>query len=455
MTTNSQQSLKELSRKHIDRLWTPYIQMQTVRDQGPLVFDHAEGVYIYDVDGKQYLDGHASLWLMNVGFGRTEIADAAYAQMKELPLFSMFMGYSNRPAIALAEKLASLAEPEGMGKVFFSDGGSGAVETGLKMARAYWKNRGKSGKYKIIGRQRAYHGVTIAAVAASGLTANRSPAEPLVPGFRHIPAPDCYRNPWNTNDPDQVAMLASEALREMILFEGADTVAAFIAEPVQGAGGVIVPPESYLSRCREICTEHDVLFIADEVICGFGRTGTWFGSRTYGFKPDIMCFAKGLTSGYVPMGATMCSDEIYEAFLPPGDWFHHGSTYSGHATAAAAALVNLEIIERENLPENARVVGEHFVQGLRSLLRHPIVGDVRGVGLMARVELVADVSTKAPFDPPGSMAARLQKRCQELGLIFRPTLDVITFSPPLILTKTQADWIVEVLDQAITEVVSS
>ncbi|HSR14806.1 MAG TPA: aspartate aminotransferase family protein [Gemmatimonadales bacterium] len=451
MTTTEQLDLA-----HRTSLWTPFLRMETVLEHGPVVFDHAEGVYVWDVSGKRYLDAHASLWLMNVGFGRQEIVDAACSQMRQLPFFSMFQGYSNPPAIALAERLLQLTAPEGMGRVFYSDSGSEAVETAFKIARQYWKNRGQAAKYKFIARRNAYHGVTFGAMSATGMTANRRMFEPLVPGFRHISDPNCYRNDFGGNlSEDEVAVAASEALRRQILFEGPETVAAFIAEPVQGAGGVVVPPAGYLQRCREICREYDVLFIADEVITGFGRTGTWFGSRTYGIQPDIMCFAKGLTSGYVPMSATLCRPEIFEAFLGPATGrteLRHGNTYSGHATAAAAALANLAIIERENLPENARVVGQYFLERLRTLERHAIVGDVRGIGLLARVELVADRATKAQFSPLGSVGARVQRRAQELGVIIRPVLDILTFSPPLILTRDQADEIVAVIDQAIGDV---
>jgi adenosylmethionine-8-amino-7-oxononanoate transaminase len=433
--------------------------METVREHGPLIFERAEGVYLYDASGKKYLDGHASLWLVNIGFGRQEVVEAVYAQMKKMAYFSMFLGYSNQPAVELGEKLIELTRPEGMGKVFYSDSGSEAVETALKMVRQYWKNLGKDRKYKFISRRDAYHGVTMGALSATGMTANRRMFEPLLPGFRHIAAPNCYRNDFGEGlSEEEVSEAAANALRAAIEFEGPDTVAAFIAEPVQGASGVIIPPETYLRKCSEICKEYDVLFIADEVITGFGRTGTWFGSRTYGFQPDIMCFAKGITSGYIPLGATLCTDEIYQAFLgEPGDGkdFRHGNTYSGHAAAAAAALANIAIIERENLPENTQKVGEHLLNRLRELEKYPIVGDVRGVGLIARVELVKDKATKKPFDKPGAVGNRIQKRGEELGLIFRNVVDVLTFSPPLIVTVEQADFIADVIDQAIGEVVES
>ncbi len=449
----------DLDRVHRATLWTPFLQMQTVREQGPLIFERGEGVHIWDVNGKRYLDAHGSLWLMNVGFGRRELIAAATAQMEKLAYFSMFQAYSNPPAIALAERLLDLTRPEGMGKVFYSNSGSEAVETALKMARGYWKNRGKQGKYKIIARRSAYHGVTFGALSATGIAANRRSFEPLVPGFRHIPEPNCYRHDFGPGlSDDQVGEAAAAALLRTIEFEGPETVAAFIAEPVQGAGGVIVPPENYLRRCREICTEYEVLFISDEVITGFGRTGTWFGCRTYGVRPDIMCFAKGLTSGYVPMGATVCRDEIYDAYLgspAEGREFRHGNSYSGHATAAATALANLDVIECEDLPGNAKRVGKHLLSRLNGLSKYPVVGDVRGVGLLARVELVQDRDGKMPFEPPGTLGWAVQRRAQELGVILRPVNDVLTFSPPLILTEEQADEIVDTVDQALAGAVDA
>ena len=446
----------ELAQAHCRVLWTPYYQMSTVLEQGPVVFERGEGVYLYDTGGRRYLDGHASLWLMNVGMGRQEITDAVTEQMRRMPYFSMFQGFSNPPAIELAQLLVELTRPEGMGKVFYSDSGSEAVETALKIARQYWRNRGYVGKYKFISRRSAYHGVTFGALSATGITANRRMFEPLVPGFRHVADPNCYRNEFGDGLSEaEVAVAASEALRRAIEQEGPETVAAFIAEPVQGAGGVIVPPEGYLRRCREICTAYDVLFIADEVITGFGRTGSWFGCRTYGVRPDMMCFAKGLTSGYIPMGATLCTDRIYEAFLgTPGDGkeLRHGNTYSGHATAAAAAIANLAIVQREDLAENARRVGAHLLGRLRRLERHAIVGDVRGVGLLARVELVREREGKLPFAPPGAVGGRVQRRMQELGVVIRNVGDVLTFSPALILTEAQADEMADIADQAIRDV---
>lgn len=459
MGTMAPDLVQDLADAHRNALWTPFIQMKTVLDTGPVIFERGEGVYLYDAEGRRYIDAHASLWLTNVGFGRREIADAVYEQMQKLAFFSMFAGYSNEPAIKLAELLIDLTKPEGMGKVFYSDSGSEAVETSLKIARQYWKNRGRAGKYKFIARRNAYHGVTFGAMSATGVTANRRMFEPLVPGFRHISDPNCYRSEFGRGLSEaEISVAASEALRSAIEFEGPETVAAFIAEPVQGAGGVVIPPEDYLKRCRDICNAYDILFIADEVITGFGRLGSWFGSRRYGIKPDIMCFAKGITSGYIPMGATLCSNTIYEAFLgSPGDGkeLRHGNTYTGHAAAAAAALANLAIIQGEGLPENARRVGIHFLERLRELDRHDIVGDIRGVGLLARVELVQDKVTRQPFKPAGSVGSRVQRRAQELGVILRNVNDILTFSPPLILTEQQADAIVDVIDQAIADVGSA
>jgi putrescine---pyruvate transaminase len=456
-TPGGERTPGELRRMHKEKLWTPFIQMKTVVDSDPVVFSHGKGAYLYDVDGRKYLDAHASLWLVNVGYGCNEVVEAACTQLRKLPFFSMFMGYSNQPAIYLAAKLLDLTNPEGMGKVFYSGSGSEAVETALKIARQYWRNLGREEKHKVISRHSAYHGVTFGAMSATGIPANRQAFGPLVPGFRHIPDPNCYRNDFRDGLTDEeVSEVAADALRNAIEEERPETVAAFIAEPVQGAGGVIIPPESYLGKCREICSEYEVLFIADEVITGFGRLGSWFGSRRYNVKPDIMCFAKGLTSGYLPLGATLCSEDIYAAFLgtpEDGREFRHGNTYSGHAAATAAALANLDVVERNDLIQNARVMGDHLLTGLRSLDRHPIVGDVRGVGLLARVELVEDRATRRPFPPRAGIGRWVQQYAQEEGVIFRNVGDVITLSPPLILTREEVGRIVDVLDRAITAVV--
>ena len=434
--------------------WAPFTRVRFLERHGVVAVVRGRGSRVYDVQGREYIDAHGGLWLVNVGYGREEIARAVYQQMRELAWFSSFEGYTNLPSIELAERLVGLLAPEGMARIFFTGSGSESVETALKIARQYWRLKGQPGRYKILSRRRAYHGVTFGAMSASGVTANRTMFEPLVPGFRHGPAPYCYRCPLGLS-PERCGLACADEMARIIEFEGPETVAAVIAEPVQGAGGVIVPPEGYLARLQEVCRRYQVLFILDEVITGFGRTGEWFGARRWGLRPDIMTFAKGLTSGYVPLGAVAVSEEVYDVFYRSEERagpFRHGNTYSGHPAACAAALANLRILEEERLVENARRVGERLLAGLRTLARHPMVGHVDGVGLLARVELVQDRESRQPFPPGMGVGDRVALRAREMGVILRPLGDVLSFSPPLCLTEEEADRIVAVVDQAVQDI---
>lgn len=437
--------------------WAPFSRTRHVEQHGLLPIVRGQGCKVYDVDGREYLDAHASLWLVNVGYGRTEIVDAVHRQMQALPWFSCFEGYTNLPSIDLAERLIGMLEPEGMDKIFFSGSGSEAVETALKIVRQYWKLRGKPEKFKVIARNRAYHGVNFGGVSATGMPANRAMFEPLLPGFLHAPCPDPYLREVDAPD-ESFAKACADTVEQMIRSEGAGTVAAIIVEPVQGAGGVIIPPDGYLQELRRIANRNDVLLVFDEVITGFGRTGDMFGARHWDVQPDIMAFAKGITSGYVPLGATAVSREVFETFYANEQQgpFRHGNTYSGHPTACAAALANLAILEREDLAGNAKRVGLHLLDGLRGLAKHEIVGFVDGVGLLARVQLVSDRKTRQLFDPKLAVAERIARRARELGVIFRPLPgDALSFSPPLCLTEGEADTIVGVIDQAIGDVARS
>ena len=445
---------QDLLQRQLRYKWSPFTRVRQLERFGVLPIVRGQGARVWDVQGREYIDAHAGLWLVNAGYGRTEIVEAACRQMGELAWFPSFEGYTNLPSIELAERLVQLLQPEGMGKIFFTGSGSESVETALKMARQYWRLKGRPGKYKIISRHLAYHGVNFGGTSATGITANRRLFEPLVPGFRHGPAPYCYRCPLH-QAPDSCARACAEEIARLVEFEGPETVAAVIAEPVQGAGGVIIPPDGYLARLREICSHYDVLLILDEVITGFGRTGEWFGARRWGIRPDVMTFAKGITSGYVPLGATAVSDEVFDVFYRQEELsgpFRHGNTYSGHPTACAAALANLRILEEEDLVGNARRVGEHLLRGLQSLQRHGCVGHVDGVGLLARVELVADRDTRRPFPPQLAVGERVARRARELGVILRPLGDVLSFSPPLCLTTDEADRIVAAVDQAIADI---
>ncbi len=434
-------------------MWAPYTQMGDLAEEEPIVAVDGDGATIVDSLGREFIDGHAALWLANAGFGRTEIVEAATEQMHKLSWFPSFGGMSNEVAIALAKRLVQLTEPEGMARAFFSSGGSEAVETALKMARQYWRLSGHGGKFKVISRRKSYHGVTFGALSATGVTANRRLFEPLVPGFRHIEPPYCYRCPYGLEHPE-CALACAEELERTIAFEGADTVAAFIGEPVMGAGGVIIPPEGYWQRIEEICRDHDVLLIADEVITGFGRTGEMFGCRHWNVKPDMMVFAKGLTSGYLPLGATMAREEIFQACI--GKWgegreFRHGTTYSGHPAAAAAALENIRIIEEEGLVERARELGDYLFDGLRELTGMPHVGDVNALGLIARLELVADKETREAFPSSELAGLRVNRGMLKRGVIMRPLGDVMSLSPPLVITKGEIDAILLALAQVVDE----
>ncbi len=433
-------------------LWAPFTQMGDIDEEvEPLVIVSGEGARVTDSQGKEYIDGHAALWLANVGFGRQEIVEAAYEQLKRLSYFPSFAGMSNDVAVTLAERMVDMMEPEGMSRVFFSSGGSEAVETALKMARQYWRLKGEGRKFKFISRKKSYHGVTMGALGATGLVGNRRLFEPMVPGFRHIEAPHCYHCPYGL-ERDTCNLVCANELERTIEFEGPDTVAAFIGEPVMGAGGVIVPPDGYWQEIERICRKYDVLLIADEVITGFGRTGEMFGCRHWGVKPDIMVLAKALTSGYLPLGATLTGEEIFKVCLGKhgeGKEFRHGNTYSGHPAACAAAMVNIDIVEREGLVAQSRDNGEYLLERLRELEALPMVGNVDGLGLMARVELVQEDGN--PFPPADMVGLGVARQLMRKGIILRALGDVISFSPPLVIDRDEIDAMVDPLGEILRD----
>ena len=414
----------------------------------------AQGAVVRDDQGREYIDGLAGLWCVNVGHGRRELADAAHAQMTTLAYHSTYAGSTNARAIELAETLSTISYPS-INTFFFTSGGAEATETSIKTARFYWKALGRNDKTKVISRKRAYHGLTLAAMSATGLPAFWPMFEPRVPGFSHIDAPDPYRF-VNNDTAATLGVAAANQLEQAILSEGPETVAAFIAEPVQGAGGVIIPPPDYFPRIREICDRHDVLFIADEVITGFGRTGRWFGLEHYGVEPDIMQFAKGITSGYVPLGGIGVSDRVRDVInsVPPAKRWMHAYTYSGHPTCCAVALENIHILQREGLVARAAQRGERLAQRLRKLESLPHVGHVRSLGLIAAVEVVADKQTKAQFAPELAMTQRLTEALLDRGLYTRVAMDCICLAPPLVIEDELLDRAVEIIGEAVIEVVS-
>jgi putrescine aminotransferase len=417
--------------------------------RAPKIWVEGHGALIKDLDGREYIDGLAGLWNVNVGHGRRELAQAAFDQMSTLAYSSAYAGSSNLPAIALAEKLSTLVYPS-INTFFFVSGGAEASETSFKTARFYWKASGKPDKVKIISRQRAYHGLTMAAMSATGMPSFWTMFEPRVPNFIQIESPYPYR--FMHSDPGvSPGVAAANLLEAAILREGPDTVAAFIAEPVQGAGGVIVPQEDYFPRIREICDQYQVLFISDEVITGFGRTGRWFGLEHYGVEPDIMQFAKGITSGYVPLGGIGVSDRIRETMdsVPPSQRWMHAYTYSGHPTCCAVALKNIEIIEKEGLVPRAAEQGKRLLGQLQTLKTLEGVGDVRGLGLLATVEIVADKKTKQPFPPEAQLNQRMYEALLARGLYTRVLFDCICLAPPLVVTAEQLDRIVKIIEETI------
>jgi putrescine---pyruvate transaminase len=419
----------------------------------PIVYVRGRGATVIDVAGREYLDGLAGLWNVNVGHGRKELAQAAAAQIEELAYFSGYVGSSNIPAITLADKLVRLAY-DNLQAVFFASGGAEANETAFKAARFYWKARGKPDKVKVIARLNAYHGVTLQAMSATGMAPYWKMFEPRVPGFIHIPT--CYPYRFEGRPGETAGEAAARELDEAIRREGPDTVAAFIAEPIHGGGGVIYPTDDYFPRVREICSRHEVLFIADEVITGFCRTGRWFALEHWNVKPDIVSFAKGVTSGYLPLGGIIVSREMKDAMdsVTPEDRFMHAYTYSGHPTCCAVALKNIEIMERERLWENAARMGTRLHQGLLATFGdHPNVGDIRGgKGLLAALELVEDRATKAVFPPERKIGPRLQAEMVKRGVITRTRGETVFFAPPLIVTEAEVDRLVSVTRDALKAV---
>ena len=429
----------------------PFADPNSVEQDRPLIIESGKGAVVSDIDGKEYIDGQGGLWNVNVGHGRKEIISAITEQLNTLQYYSLFAGTTHSKAIELSKLLVDLTAPEGMKRAFFSSGGSEAVESAFKLARQYWRLKGQAHRTKFISLQNAYHGVGFGGISANGTPAFRRMFEPLMGGFYRVESPYLYRNPF-TSDPAELAAICATLLDRLIENEGPDTVAAFIAEPIQGAGGLIVPPSEYWPLVRKVCDKHGVLLIADEVVTGFGRCGSLFGSRLWNVKPDMMVFAKGINSGYVPLGATMFNERIEEAFKGHADaGFMHGNTYQAHPLACAAALANIDILLKERLTENAGEVGAYFLARLSDLAeRQKHIGNVRGKGLMIGVELVKDKGTKEKFPDATLFGHKVARRCRDHGVLIRNIYDTFIISPSLILTKDQVDRIVEVMDEALS-----
>ncbi|KAA5835586.1 aspartate aminotransferase family protein [Pseudomonas chlororaphis] len=438
MTSNNPQT-REWQTLSSEHHLAPFSDFKQLKEKGPRIITNAEGVYLWDSEGNKILDGMAGLWCVAIGYGREELVDAASKQMRELPYYNLFFQTAHPPALELAKAISDVA-PKGMNHVFFTGSGSEGNDTMLRMVRHYWAIKGQPKKKTIISRVNGYHGSTVAGASLGGMTYMHEQGDLPIPGIVHIPQPYWFGEGGDMT-PDEFGIWAANQLEEKILEVGVDNVGAFIAEPIQGAGGVIVPPESYWPRIKEILAKYDILFVADEVICGFGRTGEWFGSDFYDLKPDMMTIAKGLTSGYIPMGGLIVRDEVVAVLNEGGD-FNHGFTYSGHPVAAAVALENIRIMRDEKIIERVKAETAPYLQKrLRELNDHPLVGEVRGVGLLGAIELVQDKATRARYVGRG-VGMICRQFCFDNGLIMRAVGDTMIIAPPLVITKEEIDELV-------------
>nr|WP_307837655.1 aspartate aminotransferase family protein [Actinoplanes couchii] len=438
-----------------DHLWMHFTRLSSYQDAPVPVITRGDGCYVWDSTGRRYLDGLSALFVVQTGHGRHELADAAAKQASELAYFPIW-SYAHPKAIELAGRLAEMA-PGDLSRVFFTTGGSEAVESAWKLARSYFKKVGKPLKTKVISRAVAYHGSSMGALSITGIPPFKQDFEPLVPSTMRVPNTNYYRRPDESMTPGQFGIWAADRIAEMIEFEGPDTVAAVFLEPVQNAGGCFPPPPGYFQRVREICDRYDVLLVSDEVICAFGRLGETFGADRYGYQPDIITVAKGLTSGYVPLGAMIASERLAEPFLTGTNWFAHGITYGGHPVGSAVALANLDIMEREGLNRHVRDNSPLFRSYLERLLDLPIVGDVRGDGYFFGIEMVKDKTTKETFNADESerlLRGFLSQALFEAGLYCRADDrgdPVIQLAPPLTATETQFAEIEQILRSVLTE----
>ncbi|MFV0475122.1 MAG: aminotransferase class III-fold pyridoxal phosphate-dependent enzyme [Pikeienuella sp.] len=438
--------LRENNARH---LWHPMAHPADSLANAPTIVTGASGVRITDLDGHETIDAVGGLWNVNLGFSCQPVKDAIAAQLDRLPYYSTFRGASNDAAIELSWMLKEFFAPDGLSRAFFTSGGGDSMETALRLARQYHKIRGEAGRVKYISLKKGYHGTHTGAASVNGNANFRTQYEPLLPGCYHIPAPYAYRNPFNETDPAKLAQLCAAALEDEIGFQGANTVAAFIMEPVLGAGGVIPPHESFMPMAREICSRHGILLIADEVITGFGRTGSWTGSRHWGVKPDMACTAKAITNGYFPFGAVMIADavaEVFEQDRTGAGAIGHGYTYSGHPVGAAAAIACLKETERLKVNENAAARGAELFAGLKALAeKHAIVGDVRGGhGLMCALELVSDPAAKTPIGKDA--IARAHEAAYRAGVMIRVSGPNIILSPPLVIDADDIAKVLSALD---------
>ncbi len=445
-------TLSNFAMRDVETVLHPATNLDQHRKTGPLVTERAEGIYVWDKDGKRYIEGLAGLWCTGLGYGNQELVEAAREQMSKLSFTHLFGGRSHEPAIALAEKLKELV-PVPASKIFFTSSGSEANDTQIKLAWYYNNARGLTKKKKIISRMRAYHGVTIATASLTGLPVFHADFDLPMARVLHTDCPHHYRGAEPGETEEEFATRLANNLNELIEREGPDTVAAFIAEPVMGAGGVVVPPRTYFEKIQAVLRRHDVAMIADEVICGFARTGNWFGSQTFGIMPDTMTMAKAITSAYMPLGAITVSEPVYQALLDESrklGVFAHGFTYSGHPVSCAVAVKTLEIYERIDIVRHVQRVSPVFQTRLEALRGHPLVGETRGVGLIGGVELVKDKASKESFDVRQGVGPKLVALAQEEGLICRAVAgDTIALCPPLVIDGAEINQMFDAFGRAL------
>ncbi|WP_355660820.1 aspartate aminotransferase family protein [Halomonas salifodinae] len=434
MSTRDYQALDRAYHLH------PFTDFKALGEEGSRIIERAEGVYIHDSEGNQILDGMAGLWCVNLGYGRQELVEAATTQLTQLPYYNNFFKTTHPPAVKLAEKLVQLA-PEHISHVFFTGSGSEANDTVLRMVRRYWALKGKPEKQWIIGRENGYHGSTLAGMSLGGMDAMHGQGGPCVPNIAHIRQPYWFGE-GRDQSPEAFGRECAAALEAKILELGEENVGAFIAEPVQGAGGAIMPPESYWPAVKAVLAKYDILLVADEVICGFGRLGEWFGSVHYDLKPDLMPIAKGLSSGYLPIGGVLVAERVAETLIEEGGEFFHGFTYSGHPTCAAVALKNLELMEAEGVVERVRDdLGPYLAKRWSELAEHPLVGQARSLGLMGALELI-DPASGERFDKALGAGNLCRDLCFEGGLVMRSVGDTMIISPPLVISHAEIDELV-------------
>jgi adenosylmethionine-8-amino-7-oxononanoate aminotransferase len=439
-----------LSENNARRVWHPMAHPNEMEGTPPRIIVSGEGCLVTDIDGRRVVDAVGGLWNVNLGYSNAAIKEAIAKQLAELPYYSAFRGTTHPRLIELSHKLIEILKPENARRAFFTSGGSDSVESALRIARQYWKLRGQADRVKFLALKKGYHGTHFGGASVNGNANFRRAYEPLLPGTFHAPTPFTYRNPFNESDPEKLSSLCLNAIEDEIKFQGADTIAAFIAEPVQGAGGVIVFPKGFYASLKALLDKYDIPLIADEVITAFGRTGKWFGCRLDDVKPDLMCLAKAITSGYFPLGAVVANEKIENAFKANNDALgsiYHGYTYSGHPVGCAAAIACLDETFAQDLPGNAKAQGDYLLEGFRQLAaKYDTIGEVRGKGLMLGLELVSDRAKKIPVGK--SYMAAIANGAFDAGAMIRTSGNIAILSPPLVLSRGEAQQIIEALDAA-------